>query len=682
MKTSNYFILMIMCVLAVSCQNEDEFNTISSNRFSKIEGTIEQPIESRTSLSGELVLWKTGDALSVFVGSATADNKFVLTEGENTTNAVFEAEGSFKIGAGIESGSTFANLAYYPYTQSLSVEKQSEDYVINTLLPEIQTYATGSFGQDAFPMVSVADGLNFIFKNVASILKVSLTGEGTIIKATVTSKTKKIAGACIIKVPSDKIPVVSIDENTGNNMVTLNCGAGVKLNASTATEFLFVIPPGTYEANDLVLTFYDSTNQYFQSEITAQNTFQRSRFMNFKRKYEVTGKASGVDAANEALNSGSNNVSVTITEDDENPTLMLPESSSEESTELSFESIPSDKTVTIQAQTEGTNVEGSLIVKAPSTEEGTTGNNFVINLPNSTVTLSAKGESATYNSVTAHTAANTLIVSEGVKITTLEVKGGNVRVKGEISSISRHQDNSDEITYVIKEEGAVIPTSLGDGLKVVSAAEWDLRKAIENGGTYTLNADVALSETLVIDGVVVLNLGGYNISVDNESTELAEGDAIIVYGNLTLNGEGTVTGNTRAVWARGNGSKVTINGGKYIGSTKAETEVIYASGDGVIDIYGGEFEATNQNQNDFASPQYAVLNLHGNGKDGADINVYGGSFKNFDPSNNVSENASAGYHNGNFVSEGYSSYKDGDYYKVSATSEGTTVTEALSVVNW
>ena len=68
-------------------------------------------------------------------------------------------------------------------------------------------------------------------------------------------------------------------------------------------------------------------------------------------------------------------------------------------------------------------------------------------------------------------------------------------------------------------------------------------------------------------------------------------------------------------------------------------EVIYASGaDSKITINGGKFEAVNIDDKSFASAQYAALNLYNNGKNGCDIKVYGGSFKGFNPNDNISEN--------------------------------------------
>ncbi|MBO7284067.1 MAG: hypothetical protein J6U71_03275 [Bacteroidales bacterium] len=192
--------------------------------------------------------------------------------------------------------------------------------------------------------------------------------------------------------------------------------------------------------------------------------------------------------------------------------------------------------------------------------------------------------------------------------------------------------------------------------------EEKLRFAALNGGTVKLDSDVELENSLIVaDGKdMIINLNGHSIINTSNSVDLEKGDGIIVYGNLTIKGEGIVKGNTRAVWARSNtGARVIIEGGNYIGAVDSGCEVIYASGNGVIDIYGGTFEAVNEDIKSFATPQYAVLNLHGNGKDGCDINVYGGTFVKFDPSNNVSENPTK-----NFVEEGYYSVAKGENFIV------------------
>lgn len=197
----------------------------------------------------------------------------------------------------------------------------------------------------------------------------------------------------------------------------------------------------------------------------------------------------------------------------------------------------------------------------------------------------------------------------------------------------------------------VIDPIFADDYNYPKTMEEQLRMAAAIGGEVTLTEDVALSQSLQVQYDMTINLNGKNITVANESNELGEGDGIIVTGGkLTINGEGTVKANTRALWARGNGgAEIVINGGKYVGATtaSANSEVIYVSGNGKISIYGGSFEAVNQSDA-FATAQYAVLNLHGNGKTGCDIKVYGGMFKNFNPADNISENPKQ-----SFVAEGY-----------------------------
>ena len=62
-----------------------------------------------------------------------------------------------------------------------------------------------------------------------------------------------------------------------------------------------------------------------------------------------------------------------------------------------------------------------------------TSTDLVIELPNSTVTLNGQ----TYSSVTATTAANTLIVGEDVTISTLTLKGGSVKLYGIVSKLTK-----------------------------------------------------------------------------------------------------------------------------------------------------------------------------------------------------------------------------------------------------
>lgn len=190
----------------------------------------------------------------------------------------------------------------------------------------------------------------------------------------------------------------------------------------------------------------------------------------------------------------------------------------------------------------------------------------------------------------------------------------------------------------------------------------DLLFAAAAGGEVTLKEDVELEQSLVVadDANTTIDLNGQNITNTSDSEELGEGDGIIAYGNLTLTGEGTVSGKTRAVWARGNtGAVVNIYGGTYVGADNTNSSTIYASGDGVINIYGGTFEAKTADKTSFANKTegvYAALNVQDNM---GTINVYGGTFINFDPANPGTEpDAWNTAHPNGFVADGYKSVKD------------------------
>ena len=74
----------------------------------------------------------------------------------------------------------------------------------------------------------------------------------------------------------------------------------------------------------------------------------------------------------------------------------------------------------------GNSAPENVLVSVPQLD---TAPKFEIELPSSTVTLAANGETATYDEVTATTAANTLVLDKGITVNTLKVKAGNVRVK-------------------------------------------------------------------------------------------------------------------------------------------------------------------------------------------------------------------------------------------------------------
>ncbi len=203
------------------------------------------------------------------------------------------------------------------------------------------------------------------------------------------------------------------------------------------------------------------------------------------------------------------------------------------------------------------------------------------------------------------------------------------------------------------------------GLIMNADEAWD--SSLENG-EYTLGADITVTEAADDNHYSVnreyairdnrdytLNLNGYTIEHDRTYQDGNNTGYTYLYtvaygGRLTINGEGTINStnadgkvcivyaqsNSEAVinggdfyadngipvWA-GNGSKITINGGNFISTGASDEELIYSSG-GVIDIYGGFFHNTLQ--------ENRPVNVANRNRGTGFINIYGGTFVNFDPS--------------------------------------------------
>ena len=136
--------------------------------------------------------------------------------------------------------------------------------------------------------------------------------------------------------------------------------------------------------------------------------------------------------------------------------------------------------------------------------------------------------------------------------------------------------------------------------------------ANKNAFTYTFVANHAGTK-LTIEGkgkVVSHNSEGYTCAIQGKDGTL-----------ITINGGEFEVHNGIAVWA-GAGAHIIINGGSFVnGDAKTDHELIYSSG-GVIDIYGGFFHNTDGNY---------TLNIEDRNRATGFINVYGGTFVNFNP---------------------------------------------------
>lgn len=289
MKRLFLFGLLSMGIFA-SCQKEA--SVIGTNQIEskgEIVATLGDVVETRTQAQavtneeGKVLeyktVWSENDAFRYFqVGSS--DLKCVLTTGAGTTKAAFAfASGEFG-GVGIEGDvDPYSEdvVGVYPFSDAIRVAYADGNYDVTTEIPATQYYSENSFGYDAAPMVAVGNGRNKLsFRNMGALLIIQMKGDVSIASASLKSKTQNIAGKVVATAHADNNWIPTVDMANGINEVTIICEKAVLLNNETATKFFFVIAPGTYAANDLVLKFTDVAGFYNEFEIPKALTIDRS----------------------------------------------------------------------------------------------------------------------------------------------------------------------------------------------------------------------------------------------------------------------------------------------------------------------------------------------------------------------------------------------------------------------
>ena len=203
--------------------------------------------KTRTYADGKTILWHGGDAIS-YIGPNAYRAKYQY-DGED---GVASAEFTPKETGNVPSGAVKPAIpfAVYPYNSGAYC-KQVDG--VNTLVvnfPTVQNYAPNSFGREANIMVGVgesADDIDFYFSNACGYLVIKLLGTDVAVKTIELTALggEKLSGTGYISASYGEAPVVTMDNNA-KSTVTLNCGEGVALNATTATEFWFTLPPVTF----------------------------------------------------------------------------------------------------------------------------------------------------------------------------------------------------------------------------------------------------------------------------------------------------------------------------------------------------------------------------------------------------------------------------------------------------
>ena len=219
-------------------------------------------------------------------------------------------------------------------------------------------------------------------------------------------------------------------------------------NGALTVDYLFASEKEGATLVDFTMTFFNGETEITQNEgftnipirrnyrtnvsgnlLTKQGTLNvtvDAAFENTNITQEMVEVAT-TDQIDEALQQGATNVVVT-TAPTTQATITIPKIyDANNTTEISITLPATTAEMTIGYDNQNKTAPAEVHLTAPSMDH------LVINLPNSTVTLNGE----TYTNVTATTAANTLIVPEGVTIEHLTIKGGNVKLYGIVNTLTK-----------------------------------------------------------------------------------------------------------------------------------------------------------------------------------------------------------------------------------------------------
>ena len=206
-------------LLVSSCAKEQVNENINTGDGKTFTASIEEGL--KTTITGEYkVNWEQGDLIDISGGTTYSA----------TPDASDATRATFTIVSGPDPTPDY--IAVYP----ASIFKNGRHE-----LPATQTYAAGKFNA---PMCAISETESLEFKNFCGVLCFALKGTDKVKSIAVTAK-EQICGP--FEFSTDATFGCFSGENVGYT-VTLNCGEGVQLDASTATNFYISLPPATYTA--------------------------------------------------------------------------------------------------------------------------------------------------------------------------------------------------------------------------------------------------------------------------------------------------------------------------------------------------------------------------------------------------------------------------------------------------
>lgn len=521
--------------LITACSNENDEELISTSTKGILSATVEGNHSSTRAgfASDGKFYWSKKDQLGVTTSqNASSFSALSLKNGIGTASGTFD---------GVING-TIGDYAVYPYYDNHSINDATLTYNFPT------SYTYNKVDADYFTTVQ-GEGNSFNPAMWGKIVNgaVQMKHLGGVfcikvpkmpIKAGTLSLIvdKKITGTFAVNL-NDNIPVIASTETSTseNNTVTIEFSGATQ---DQPGVFYVPVPTGTYDVRIKVTENQGSTEKVNVAAGTytiVRCDLKKIELTNGNIDATVPTESSSLDDAATKLASN-DAVRVNGEISGTSNTISVPAATSGTGKSLSLEKVASGASLTVlDANSSGStdNSVDNFTLSIPNNETaGFEPLDVTITMPNTTVALTGNAGAAIYGTVTSETADNTLVIGNGVEVKKVVVKKGNIRVnKGaKLVAIEKSSDNQATTVTVYKEDGAEIPSSLGEEFVVMDAAVADMQKVFAEGGTYTLPQDMNIVgvEMMVPKGKeVTLDLNGKTLEAANDGLIRIEGSFIL-----------------------------------------------------------------------------------------------------------------------------------------------------------
>lgn len=521
--------------LITACSNENDEELISTSTKGILSATVEGNHSSTRAgfASDGKFYWSKKDQLGVTTSqNASSFSALSLKNGIGTASGTFD---------GVING-TIGDYAVYPYYDNHSINDATLTYNFPT------SYTYNKVDADYFTTVQ-GEGNSFNPAMWGKIVNgaVQMKHLGGVfcikvpkmpIKAGTLSLIvdKKITGTFVVNL-NDNIPVIASTETSTseNNTVTIEFSGATQ---DQPGVFYVPVPTGTYDIRIKVTENQGSTEKVNVAAGTytiVRCDLKKIELTNGNIDATVPTESSSLDDAATKLASN-DAVRVNGEISGTSNTISVPAATSGTGKSLSLEKVASGASLTVlDANSSGStdNSVDNFTLSIPNNETaGFEPLDVTITMPNTTVALTGNAGAAIYGTVTSETADNTLVIGNGVEVKKVVVKKGNIRVnKGaKLVAIEKSSDNQATTVTVYKEDGAEIPSSLGEEFVVMDAAVADMQKVFAEGGTYTLPQDMNIVgvEMMVPKGKeVTLDLNGKTLEAANDGLIRVEGSFIL-----------------------------------------------------------------------------------------------------------------------------------------------------------